>query len=194
MFSPNVIHHYQVFSSEESRAFYFLAPPTLTGAYTDQLLTWQPENPVIPAESVHPDIPYALRRLYESAGQSPDSQKQPAASVPLPGIYPDYPGKIPPLSLRFRKERNSRGMILSMISSFTWPDIHRGKHLPDKDGGRSGIQPLRPVPSLFPYLSYKFQRISERPAPESGSEPARKFRRLHNRTGNGGRIYKHADI
>ena len=30
---PNVIHHYQVFSREESRAFYFLAPPTLTGAY-----------------------------------------------------------------------------------------------------------------------------------------------------------------
>ena len=63
---PNVIHHYQVFSGEESRAFYFLAPPLFTGFYSERLLAYQPECPVVPAGDVHPDIPYALRRLQET--------------------------------------------------------------------------------------------------------------------------------
>lgn len=78
---PNVIHHYQVFDSKESRAFYFLSPPSLTGAYADQLLTCQPENPVIPSDCVHPDIPYALQRLYELTEQSPDLQDKTSTSV-----------------------------------------------------------------------------------------------------------------
>lgn len=72
---PNVIHHYQVFRSPDSRAFYFLAPPALTGVYSDRLQSFQPENPVIPSCEVHPDIPYALNRLYESADRMKDSQQ-----------------------------------------------------------------------------------------------------------------------
>ena len=72
---PNVIHHYQVFGSPDSRAFYFLAPPALTGVYSDRLQSFQPENPVIPSCEVHPDIPYALNRLYESADSMRDSQQ-----------------------------------------------------------------------------------------------------------------------
>lgn len=113
---PNVIHHYQVFSREESRAFYFLAPPTLTGAYTDQLLTWQPENPVIPAESVHPDIPYALRRLYESAGQSPDSQKQPAASVLCQAFTQIILARsLPCLTLQKRAEQPGHDIVYDIV-------------------------------------------------------------------------------
>lgn len=63
---PNVIHHYQVFGSPDSRAFYFLAPPALTGVYSDRLQSFQPENPVIPSCEVHPDIPYALIILARS--------------------------------------------------------------------------------------------------------------------------------
>lgn len=72
---PNVIHHYQVFSSPDSRAFYFLASPALTGVYSDRLQSCQPENPVIPSCNVHPDIPYALNRLYESADKTEENQQ-----------------------------------------------------------------------------------------------------------------------
>lgn len=78
---PNVIHHYQVFDTEESRAIYFLAPPSLTGAYTDHLLTRIPQNPIISAKDVHPDIPYALHRLYApSAAADADTLRSLAES------------------------------------------------------------------------------------------------------------------
>lgn len=73
---PNVIHHYQVFSQEESRAIYFLAPPSFAGRFSEQLLTHRPLAPVIPLERVHPDIPYALERLREMDGIRDERQKE----------------------------------------------------------------------------------------------------------------------
>lgn len=70
---PNVIHHYQVFGSPDSRAVYFLAPPALTGVYSDCLRSCLPENPVIPSAGIHPDIPYALHRLCECSGPVPET-------------------------------------------------------------------------------------------------------------------------
>lgn len=71
---PNVIHHYQVFDREESRAFYFLAPPSFLGNWSEKLLGWQPVSPVISAADVHPDIPYALNRLMEAANEEKEQQ------------------------------------------------------------------------------------------------------------------------
>ena len=77
---PNVIHHYQVFSQEESRAIYFLVPPSFAGRFSEQLLTHRPLAPVIPLERVHPDIPYALERLREM-WQTRQKPKAPASSL-----------------------------------------------------------------------------------------------------------------
>ena len=124
---PNVIHHYQVFCSEESRAFYFLAPPSLTGTYTDRLLTWQPENPVIPAGSVHPDIPYALHRLFESVGKTCDSQSRAAASVLCQAFTQIILARsLPYLRLQKRAEQPGHDIVYDIV-------VYMAGHFIDED-------------------------------------------------------------
>ena len=60
---PGVIHHYQVFSRKKGHLVYFLASPALAGSFTPLLQTSCPENPVVPAQQVHPDIVYALKTI-----------------------------------------------------------------------------------------------------------------------------------
>lgn len=60
---PEVIHHYQCFSTGSNRNIYMLAALSLCPGYQELLIQSCPEDPVIPAERLHPDIPYALKRL-----------------------------------------------------------------------------------------------------------------------------------
>lgn len=60
---PEVIHHYQVFSSEYSTATYLLVTPLMSGSYNTLLQQKIPRNPVIPREKLHPDIVYAMEHL-----------------------------------------------------------------------------------------------------------------------------------
>ena len=62
---PNLIHHYQIFSPGENRHITLLASPSYFGSYAELLRTYEPENPVIPAEKLHPNITYALNNLLE---------------------------------------------------------------------------------------------------------------------------------
>lgn len=62
---PHVIHHYQIFSRERNRIISLLASPALFGGYQDTLAKLCPDDPVIPADKVHQDIPYALRALID---------------------------------------------------------------------------------------------------------------------------------
>lgn len=64
---PELIHHYQVFDSRPCKAIYLLASPALCGSYQPALQQFCPRYPVIKADAVHPDIPYALNRLSETA-------------------------------------------------------------------------------------------------------------------------------
>lgn len=64
---PNLVHHYQVFASSECRAIYLLALPQLTGIFSDTLRDFCPEIPIIPSQSVHPDIIYSLHALLSSS-------------------------------------------------------------------------------------------------------------------------------
>ena len=91
---PNVIHHYQVFGSPDSRAFYFLAPPALTG--------------------VHPDIPYALNRLYESADSMRDSQQTATLQQAFTLII--LARSFPLLALCQRKEQPGHNIIYDTVS------------------------------------------------------------------------------
>ena len=110
---PNVIHHYQVFSREESRALYFLAPPSFAGFYLEQLQTCQPKNPVLPAALVHPDIPYALERLRELAdleeGQQGEALGKAFTQIILARAFPC-------LTLQKRGEQPGQDIVYDMVA------------------------------------------------------------------------------
>lgn len=59
---PDLIRHTQIFG-ERPQAICLTASPDLVPAFRDLLTTKAPENPVLPASKVHPDIPYAMRAL-----------------------------------------------------------------------------------------------------------------------------------
>lgn len=62
---PELIHHYQVFSTQSCQGIYLLSSPSLTGGYHQTLQKLCPESPVIKASSVHQDIKYALNSLLQ---------------------------------------------------------------------------------------------------------------------------------
>lgn len=110
---PNVIHHYQVFSREKSRALYFLAPPSFAGFYLEQLQTCQPKDPVLPAAFVHPDIPYALERLRELAdleeGQQGEALGKAFTQIILARAFPC-------LTLQKRGEQTGQDIVYDMVA------------------------------------------------------------------------------
>ncbi len=63
MIFPDLIHHYQVFDKNGSKACYMMVLPSLGGSYLDELQKKCPENPVIKKEKVHSDIVYAINAL-----------------------------------------------------------------------------------------------------------------------------------
>ena len=64
---PNVIHHYQVFSSCTNSAIYIYPPLSLTGPFRSDLQKYSPRNPVISRKQVHLDVLNAIECLdYEN--------------------------------------------------------------------------------------------------------------------------------
>lgn len=68
---PDLLHHYQVFSKQCSRACYILAEPSVCGAYAEQLFRCCPENPVIPKKAVSEDAVHAVERLMKMQEREP---------------------------------------------------------------------------------------------------------------------------
>ncbi|MCR5053862.1 MAG: AraC family transcriptional regulator [Lachnospiraceae bacterium] len=60
---PDVIHHYQVFDTGKCSAIHLLASPMLSGQFLSVLTGSAPEDPVIKAADLHPDISYAMTNL-----------------------------------------------------------------------------------------------------------------------------------
>ncbi|MBQ4001598.1 MAG: AraC family transcriptional regulator [Lachnospiraceae bacterium] len=58
---PGLVHHYQVFAEHYGQQFVMIAAPELCGAYQELLSRERPDNPVVRAENVHPDVVYLLR-------------------------------------------------------------------------------------------------------------------------------------
>ena len=58
---PGLVHHYQVFEEHYGQQFVMIAAPELCGAYQELLERACPEDPVVRAENVHPDVVYLLR-------------------------------------------------------------------------------------------------------------------------------------
>lgn len=67
---PNMIHHYQVFSEEISKAYYIIPSLSLCGPFLEQMQKNCPKNPVIKEDNLHPDVPHAIRNLYKEKGEN----------------------------------------------------------------------------------------------------------------------------
>ena len=60
---PNVIHHYQAFGSEESKAIYLFMEPSLTPGVYEELQRYSPVFPIIKSKNVHADIVNSIMTL-----------------------------------------------------------------------------------------------------------------------------------
>lgn len=67
---PNMIHHYQVFSKEISKAYYLVPKNTLNGPFQEQMKKYCPLNPVIKEKDLHPEVPYIMRNLYKEKAEN----------------------------------------------------------------------------------------------------------------------------
>ena len=91
---PGKIHHAQCFDQDEmSASMYLLASTALAGDYAQRLTSLQPESPVIPAEAVHEDAVYALRRLYRDYGVEDQGLRSSEVLFPAPGIRAGQPAE-----------------------------------------------------------------------------------------------------
>lgn len=88
---PDMIHHEQVFSSGVNTAIHLVATPSLSGPLLQTLLQSRPENPVIPADKVHPDIIYAMTKINPGEpGTYTDIARQAFVQIILARALPLY--------------------------------------------------------------------------------------------------------
>lgn len=59
----DIIHHYQVFSSEENMAVYIIIPPSVTGIFAERIQSSALECPVIKAADIEPDVYNAINAI-----------------------------------------------------------------------------------------------------------------------------------
>lgn len=92
---PNQVHSYQS-DVENNRAVLAICDLTLTGSYSATLTKQHPSNPFLPAEALHPSIPYAMNSLLEefqsegnSAVYGPLIQLILARTLPLLPLHPN---------------------------------------------------------------------------------------------------------
>ena len=64
---PNVVHYYQVLEANPGKSLNIIAAPELSGTYYPTLQKYCPENPVIKADDLHPDVFYAIQSIPEES-------------------------------------------------------------------------------------------------------------------------------
>lgn len=72
---PNMIHHYQVFSSGTNSAFYIYPPLSLLGQLGTDLQKYSPQNPVISQSELHVDVLNAIQCLNHEEKVNPIIQQ-----------------------------------------------------------------------------------------------------------------------
>ncbi len=68
---PGQIHHSQVFDKNKGKSTYFIASPSYVEYYRNTLIKYEPVNPVIKAQDLHPDVKYALEGIYKEMREDP---------------------------------------------------------------------------------------------------------------------------
>lgn len=67
---PNIIHHYQVFSDDTSKAIYLFIEPSVLINFQEELRKKCPENPIIKKSVLRHDIVSAIKALAKSDTES----------------------------------------------------------------------------------------------------------------------------
>ena len=82
---PGVVHHTQVFDPTQDGTMIVLRAATVyCGSFYEKMHNFIPENPVIPASVVHPDVVYAMHSLLAD-----EKEAHPDRMVPLPATTSD---------------------------------------------------------------------------------------------------------
>ena len=89
---PDLVHYYRVpRGREKKRSIYVLADPNFAGSEFPLYAQQCPENPVICADRLHPDIPYAMNRLSaERRRQNLDDVRYAFSQLILARALPEY--------------------------------------------------------------------------------------------------------
>lgn len=64
---PNIVHQYQVTDENPGKSLNIIADAELAGTYYPTLQKYCPENPVIKADDLHPDVFYAIQSIPEES-------------------------------------------------------------------------------------------------------------------------------
>jgi AraC-like DNA-binding protein/uncharacterized cupin superfamily protein len=64
---PNIVHSYQVAEDDPGKSLNIIADAELAGTYYPTLQKYCPENPVIKADDLHPDVFYAIQSIPEES-------------------------------------------------------------------------------------------------------------------------------
>jgi AraC-like DNA-binding protein len=118
---PDIIHHYQVFSSENSSACYILASPNLAAGFGQELQTLSPRQPVVKKKSLHPDVKYAVNALYKEFAKGNEKQNLSDLSKEQHAIAQSYihillARSIPQFELISKEEIGSPDLIYKTVS------------------------------------------------------------------------------
>ena len=60
---PDVIHHYQVFCKEKSKAYYMQISPFIIGKFSDVLQNYAPKNPIIKKQTISEELKNAIKGI-----------------------------------------------------------------------------------------------------------------------------------
>lgn len=68
---PNVIHHYQVFGSEKSKAIFLFLDPAIAPGFYDDLQKYSPKYPIMSREKLHVDVINSVKALMNLQDTNP---------------------------------------------------------------------------------------------------------------------------
>jgi AraC-like DNA-binding protein/mannose-6-phosphate isomerase-like protein (cupin superfamily) len=68
---PNTVHSYETAGENGSRQILVISDPSWAGSWLNTLTKYEPDDPFLPATSLHEDIPYAMRSLLKERAQTP---------------------------------------------------------------------------------------------------------------------------
>ena len=114
-FFPGLVHHYHVFDGHSAQQFVMIAAPELCGAYQELLGRMSPEDPVVRAENVHPDVVYLLRAFRRDFKTNGGVEDPTATIIASAGIELIMARCLPFLDLRDRNTAGTEDIVYRTV-------------------------------------------------------------------------------
>lgn len=153
---PGLVHYFQNFRSIPGQAIFLWASPALSGRFLQQLEDYTPETPILKAEDLHPDIPYAMQRLAENP------MKDPQSMLPEAWLQIILERSIPELTLsesgkngsgKNKSDKNGRTDLLHQIVSYVSEHFREPLSL-ESIGHALGVSPYS-ISRIFSNIYHK---------------------------------------